>query len=619
MDTLRLKERQLHILFAMLCVASIILFCIFGIRNIPASKKVGNADGMQSFSDAWICTYVTTDAGKIQEELEKSGEKDKKTTQTGSKITEIVNLPATVPVQKGKTLTMTHKLPDDMTDTVYLTMETNHHAVRVYVGQKLLYNSRECDSSIPAYHIIPVSAEYKDKVVTFELYGQTSNEIKIAAIQSGNYNEVLTEAFFENGEFLIIGAILFFLSLGIFLVWILAKNTWQSKRVLLYSGAEGIFLAALFLMDSRLFQVLTGWNYPLYLIKACLIIILAVLHIMVMRCYIYKKKVLLLMDGGILLYGVFYISVMVLQAFSLISFSNIYTMGRILFAVSVLLYTIILAVASYDYRQKDGKLIFAANGMLLLGIAASVVIPLIGKVTVWNNFCIPAGVGIYLLIVWITGLKKAVYIEQEEKDSNDREQELREQIVEQLNPNLLFASFRTLQSLIKSGSSKSVKMIYYISVYIRDNLKAISQAGEIIPFEEELEHIISYLQLQKTRNQNLEFVMECKVKEFRVPRHSIEPIVEKAVKHGIANHDNKGNVVIRSYQRAEGYAVQVIDDGIGFHKSQLKKDSPTALLSLLGVLEQECQAKTEIISKEGKGTVITIILPMLENDLIEEA
>ncbi|MDE5864252.1 MAG: histidine kinase, partial [Lachnospiraceae bacterium] len=218
----------------------------------------------------------------------------------------------------------------------------------------------------------------------------------------------------------------------------------------------------------------------------------------------------------------------------------------------------------------------------------------------------------------VLGLKQAFYVKPEREVIPYDEAEVRERIVDQLNPNLLFASFQSLQNLIKSGSTASVKMIYYISVYLRGNLQAVELSGEMIDFEEELEHIIAYLQLQKTRNGNLNFALECKVKEFKVPRHSLVPMVENAVKYGIAGKGDQGNIVIRTYLRAEGYAIQVIDDGIGFDQSILKRNSPTALLSLSDLLEQKCNAMMEIISKEGKGTVITIVLPMLDNESEEE-
>ena len=76
-------------------------------------------------------------------------------------------------------------------------------------------------------------------------------------------------------------------------------------------------------------------------------------------------------------------------------------------------------------------------------------------------------------------------------------------------------------------------------------------------------------------------------------------------------------MAIRAYTRADGYGVQIIDDGAGFDTAILRKKGST-IAKKLSLLETTCQAKTEVISKLGKGTVITIVLPMLENDLLSE-
>ena len=611
----RLKDQQLHMLLGLLCGASILVFCLFGIRYIPASGTKKTLGGTEDFSQGWVCTYDTEDEEKLKE-YQNTGENTGKV--ENNTITEVVNLPAVIPAEQGKTVTLTHKLPETETDTIYLTIQTNQQSIRVYVGNDMLYSSQKTEDNLPAYHVIPVPSKYENMVAAIQLESQSGKQMEIGAVSAGSYNEVIVQAFRENGFFFIAGVFLLGISICLLGFWLLVKNTSKQKKLLLYAALEGLFLGMLFVMSSRLVQVVSGWNYGNYLIRSCLVIITAVLHLMTIRCLIYKKRVLFLVDMGILAYGVFYVSVMVLQAFSLVSFATIYRIGVVLFGISILLYTIVLAVTVYEYGRREGKIVFFANAILLLFMAAQIIMKLLRVQSVGDSLYIAAGFLIYTVIVCVYGLKRALYVEPEGGERKEDEKAVREQIIEQLNPNLLFASFQTLQNLIKSGSSSSVKMIYYISVYVRDNLKAVSQAGEIIPFEEELEHITAYLQLQKTRNQNLDFVIECKVKEFKVPRHSLEPLVENAVKHGIASHDNKGNVAVRSYQRAEGYAVQIIDDGIGFDRSRLTRKSPTALLNLLALLETTCKAKTEFISKEGKGTVITIILPILENDLIEE-
>ena len=610
----RLEERQLHMLLGLLCGVSILLFCIFGISNNPTSKDRKALSGMEEFSQAWVCTYETNDKDKLKE-YQKSRKNTEKT--KSNTITEIVNLPVSILAEKEKNVTLTHKLPEIDNDIIYLTIQTNRQNIQVLVENDILYTSEEADGRVPAYHVIPIPTKYENMVATIELQGTSSGKMDIGTISVGGYNEVVVQAILENTSFLVIGILLIGISICLFGVWLLVKNTWKQKKLLLYAVLEGVSLGVLFFADGRFIQVLSGWNYSIYLIRACLVIVTAVLHLVIIRCFTNKKKVLFLIDAGIILYGIFYISVMVLQAFSFITFAGAYRMGYVLFGIVVLMYTIVLAVAIYEYKQKEAKFVFFANAFLLLCVIAQIFVKIFKIQISVDSIYISCGFLIYMILLFVFGLKKAFYVQPEKDEGEYSEEALRKQIIEELNPNLLFASFQALQNLIKSGSSKSVKMIYHISVYMRNNLKAMGQAGEIITFEEEMEHIVAYLQLQKTRNQNLDFAIECKVKGFKVPRNSIEPLVENAVKYGIAGHGNKGNVVVRSYQREEGYAIQVIDDGTGFDKSSLKRKSPRAVLNLFTMLENKCGAKTELITKEGKGTVITVVLPMLENDLIE--
>lgn len=610
----RFEDRQLHMLLGLFLGASMLLFCFFCIGKLPEAYERGELKGMTDFSEAWVCTYVTEDKEKLEQYQSAKEKKD-----NGHKeITEIVNFPAEFLLEEGKTVWMTHKVPELGSDTVYMTLHTDKQAIRVYVGQDLLYSSEESEKRLPSFHVISIDPKYKNMVISIEQKGMAGNRMETGAIQVGSYTELLITAFFENELFLLIGILLVCISICMLVVWLFAKSLWRWRRLLLYCSLEGLLLGILLLTENRLVQIFVDWSLGMYFLQSCLVIITGVLHLMVMRCAVYKKKVLFLLDVGILLYGICYISVMVLQAFSLIQFDTIYLVGKVLFVISIVLYTIVLGVAIYDYERKEGKPVFYANILLLLSLLAQVIMQYSGRQEQINNIYIPIGFLFYMVCILLYGLKQIFYMEPQKESTALDDREIRAQVIKELNPNLLFASFHTLQNLIKNGSDKSIKMIYYISVYIRDNLKAMNQAGETIPFEEELEHMIAYLQLQKIRNRNLEFTVECKVKEFRVPRHSMEPMVENAVKHGIANQVNQGNIIIRTYQRAEGYAIQIIDDGAGFDKKVLTREGRTALLNLLTMLERTCQAKTEVVSKEGKGTVITMILPMLENDLMEK-
>lgn len=612
----RLEDRQFHTILLLILGASAILFCFFGVNKIPALEEQGRIEGLDDFSDGWICTYKTEDEQKLQEyrstEESSSGEDDKT-------VREVITLPGKLPVAKGETLSLLHKVPEFDLRTIYLLIETNNQAVKVSVGQDVLYQSDAKEKKLPSYHVIPLNPQYEDKIIVIEMSGHSGNNMEIGPICTGTRNQLWMELLKENGAAAATGILLICISLCMLLVYVLMKNTWKQKKYLLYSSLEGLFLGLLFIVGGKMFPVLTGWNYGTYLLRSCIIILLAVLHLMNIRCFVNKKKVMAFLDIGILVYGIFYISAIVFQMFSLIQFDTVYNIGKWLFGISVIVYTGILGITIYYYGHKEGKPVFYANAVLVLGIFAQIIMWVSGREVRWNNIYIPIGFVLYMIMLWGFTLKQALFVVPKKQEVSYNEEELRTQIVKQMHPDFLFASFHTLQNLIKNGSRESVKMIYYIFMYIKYTLKAIEKSGEIILFEEELEHIIAYLQLQKMCNANINFTVECKVKDFQIPRHSIEPMVENAVMHGISNQDDMGNIVIRTYLRAEGYAIQVVDDGVGFDSHILKRKSSTALLNLFDLLEETCQAQTEVISKEGKGTVITIVLPVLENEWMDES
>lgn len=599
----RLEDRQLHILTGLLFGASILLFCLFALGKLPQMRAAGTIRGMKDFSEAWVCSYVPRNAEKRTD-----------------KRVEVVNAPASVNVKadrNGKSVTLTHKLPEMGNDPIYLMMETRKQHVEAQVGTVRIYDSDPMDDNLSALHVIPVGAQYRNGVINITITSFGEEDVQIGSILSGNYSELLIQAVQDGGLFALAGGLIFVGSLFLLAVWLFARNKWRHKKLLLYSCMEGILIGSMLLLESRLVAVLVNWNYGLYFVKVCLVILETVAHLMVLRCFLYKKRVLFFTDIGILFFSIYFVSMMVLQAFALLKLDQIYMVSQILFAMMVLIYTIMLGIVTFRYGRRETAPGLIAGVLLVLSFVAWLILPFLQAWRDYRIYMLPLGCVIYMVLSWGLGLKRQQngMSAQQEKAPPD-EASIRRQVVEQLNPNLIFAAFQTLQNLIKSGSELSVKMIYYVSVYLKGNLKAAEHQGEIISFEEELDHILAYLQMQKTRNKNLQFKLECKEKEFHVPCHCLEPFVENAIQYGIAQNGNSGNVVFRSYLREEGYAVQVIDDGVGFDVHKLKKKGN--LNRMIDMLEKNSRAKTEIVSREGKGTVVTVIFPLLENDLLSE-
>ena len=130
----------------------------------------------------------------------------------------------------------------------------------------------------------------------------------------------------------------------------------------------------------------------------------------------------------------------------------------------------------------------------------------------------------------------------------------------------------------------------------------------MVSFSRELEYIKAYLGIQYKRNDNLEALVEDKVVDFDVPFNTIEPLVENAVVNGALKSENNGRIVVRSYERLDCFAIQIVDNGkgIGPDKKFTGKQSFKTIKKRLGSM---CGATVEIKNKPDKGTILTIKIP----------
>ena len=601
-----LSDRQLHILLGGLCGATFLLLCFFAVLEKPLTATKGELEGLSDYSQGWIASYQTTDPKLLRKYQQTQDNKE----QSDNTIQQVVNLPVEFAVEKGKTVTLMHKVPDMGQTTSYLVVDTTQEQIQVSIQGEVLYESSEKEGYLPARHVIALDPQYRNQTVQVQLTGMERDRIVLQGIYEGTYSQVQLSAWLENGYDGIVGAFLVFASACFFLVWLFVHNKVRNKRPLLYGVMELFGIGCLFLLESRLIRMTIHWEYGWYLLESATFVLVSITHILVIRSVTYKKRMLTLLDAGCLVCGIYYISVMVLQGFALLRLDTIRVLSAGLCIGIVIAGTIALGVAVGIYKRRENRFILVANGVLVFGMFLQMIHRIMQRQSAGAPVYLITGVILYATVVLLEALWLATGKDREDQKEDALQEENREQLIEELNPHLLFASFRTLQNLIKSGSANSAKMLYYISVYLRDNLKAMKQPFEMIPFEEELEHMLAYLTLQKTRNPQLSFAVECKVKEFQIPRRCIEPMVENAVFHGIAGKQNQGNVVIRTYVRQEGYAIQIIDDGIGFEQERFRKEHMTSLKVILQQLQKQCDAQTEVVSRPGKGTVITMILPM---------
>ena len=180
-----------------------------------------------------------------------------------------------------------------------------------------------------------------------------------------------------------------------------------------------------------------------------------------------------------------------------------------------------------------------------------------------------------------------------------------------MRPHYIYNVLTSIYYLCEDDPSQAQESIGAFSEYLRNSLETIEDAG-LIPFSKELNQIRSYLQLEHMRfEERLQVKYDIDIENFLIPPLTVQPLVENAVKHGIAGLDRPGTVRIATRRMPDGGAqIRVIDDGVGFDTSKALDPgvTNTELQDLQERLRQEIDAELEITSAPGEGTMAVITL-----------
>ena len=141
----------------------------------------------------------------------------------------------------------------------------------------------------------------------------------------------------------------------------------------------------------------------------------------------------------------------------------------------------------------------------------------------------------------------------------------------QLHPHFLFNSLHSVHALMDEDTDASKRMIVRLSNFLRATLE--DTGDREIPLEKEIEFLENYLKIEQTRfNDRLDvsFDIDPKTVQSHVPSFIFQPLVENAVKHGIAPYSKAGEIRISSKLEEDSVSVLVEDNGPGINDSSEK-------------------------------------------------
>lgn len=203
----------------------------------------------------------------------------------------------------------------------------------------------------------------------------------------------------------------------------------------------------------------------------------------------------------------------------------------------------------------------------------------------------------------------------------------------QMNPHFLFNSLNSVQRFIGENNPQQAQIfLSRFAGLIRNILDSTSQ--NYITLEKEVETLHLYLMLEQQRFSN-RFDFSIKVDEAlnpeftEVPPMLIQPFVENAIIHGVANTEEKGRIDIVFERTDRLIRCTVVDNGKGINSPQQSGDQPKIHKSVgmqvtkerLRMLNQKLnfEIKADVIDLSAtdascRGTKVTVLMPYKDFD-----
>ena len=140
----------------------------------------------------------------------------------------------------------------------------------------------------------------------------------------------------------------------------------------------------------------------------------------------------------------------------------------------------------------------------------------------------------------------------------------------QISPHFLYNTLDTIVWLIETGKTgEAEEMVISLSNYFRSFL---SNGKDIITLQEEERHIRSYLEIQQVRYRDIlsyQIRIDETCKACRIPKLTLQPLVENALYHGIKLKRGGGAILIEGTRDASYVTLRVKDTGMGMTEETL--------------------------------------------------
>ncbi|SDK53021.1 two-component system, sensor histidine kinase YesM [Paenibacillus sp. OK060] len=199
---------------------------------------------------------------------------------------------------------------------------------------------------------------------------------------------------------------------------------------------------------------------------------------------------------------------------------------------------------------------------------------------------------------------------------------------DQIKPHFLYNTLGSVKWI--ASMQQADKIVEMTDALISMLRYATRSDGTLVTIREEIDNIANYVTIQNVRYYDciqMKYEIEDRLLDYRMPKMILQPIVENAIFHGLAELEEDGVITIRIQSRGRDIVIEVCDNGIGmdqhtiqnFMEDKLEADKGTGIG--LHNVQRRIQLHfgkpygIQVASQIGEGTTFTILLPAIKETL----
>lgn len=183
----------------------------------------------------------------------------------------------------------------------------------------------------------------------------------------------------------------------------------------------------------------------------------------------------------------------------------------------------------------------------------------------------------------------------------------------QLHPHFLFNTLHSISTLMYRDVRAADRMLARLSELLR--LAIESSDAQEVPLKDEVAFLDTYLQIEQIRlgdRLTVHFEIDPALDEALVPNLVLQPIVENAVKHGIAPRSAPGRIEIRAWAEGQQLCLRVTDNGLGLPEAPSSISTGIGLPNVRARLERLYGEAHAFVLRPATptGLIVDVTLPL---------